>query len=269
METIHQTELDKRVKLNELEAFTPEQVKIYAEENLALSKEEGANKDDIMKSVADEIRTFTPFKVIGSDHEGHVTEKIMMVRAAQIEWDEPTDDISKARSGTYKNTPENVKLGRVGKRYGESKGEDNKKDPTEGMTNLQKAAYHRDKMAECNKKGDGAKYHYHLAKRDMYKELAKKEYSGEKEEQEEGTVSKEKLAEMQKENDMQGKQLKEILANQNKKGITSLPEKGSADWHQLQVAKKTLNMDSAMSGVMGGMSHKEAKEVLAKYGIKE
>lgn len=41
-----------------------------------------------------------------------------------------------------------------------------------------------------------------------------------------------------------------------------------ATWHQIQIAKKTIRMPSAMAGVMGGMSKEEAKAILDKRGIK-
>ena len=43
------------------------------------------------------------------------------------------------------------------------------------------------------------------------------------------------------------------------------PEKGTPAWHQLQIAKKTLNMTPAMAEVMGGMTIDEAKKIVDKY----
>jgi hypothetical protein len=40
------------------------------------------------------------------------------------------DELSKSRAGTYGDTPENRKLGRVGQRYGESKNDDKQNDTT-------------------------------------------------------------------------------------------------------------------------------------------
>lgn len=48
-----------------------------------------------------------------------------------------------------------------------------------------------------------------------------------------------------------------------------LPEKGTPEWHQLQVAYKTIRMPDAMVGVMGGMNKEEAWEILNKYGFKK
>ena len=50
--------------------------------------------------------------------------------------------------------------------------------------------------------------------------------------------------------------------------IKKVPEKGTPEWHHLQIAKKTVRMPSAIVGVMGGMSVKEAEELLESYGIK-
>jgi len=45
-------------------------------------------------------------------------------------------------------------------------------------------------------------------------------------------------------------------------------EKGTPEWHQLQIAKRTINMNPAMASVMGGMSIDEAKAILDKHNIK-
>jgi hypothetical protein len=46
-----------------------------------------------------------------------------------------------------------------------------------------------------------------------------------------------------------------------------LPTKGTPEWNQLQVAKKTLKMTDSGASLMGGMTKKEAKELLKKYNI--
>ena len=53
-----------------------------------------------------------------------------------------------------------------------------------------------------------------------------------------------------------------------KGGSIKYPENGTPEWHQLQIAKKTINMTDAMAGVMGGMNREEAKKILDKYKIK-
>lgn len=52
-----------------------------------------------------------------------------------------------------------------------------------------------------------------------------------------------------------------------KESSSKMPEKGTPEWHRLQVAKKTVKMNPAMASLMGGMSMEEAEEVLKKYGI--
>lgn len=65
--------------------------------------------------------------------------------------------------------------------YKKEKGEKGGKVTAEGKTNTEKAQFHREQMAIANKKGDGAKYHFHMGKRDMYKKMAEKETSSKKE----------------------------------------------------------------------------------------
>ncbi|MCK9430440.1 MAG: hypothetical protein M0R17_10605 [Candidatus Omnitrophica bacterium] len=63
---------------------------------------------------------------------------------------------------------------------------------------------------------------------------------------------------------------KEMKQNALKEGIkTKIPEKGTPEWHKLQIAKKTVNMNPEMVGVMGGQSVEDAKKILAKYGLTE
>ncbi len=47
----------------------------------------------------------------------------------------------------------------------------------------------------------------------------------------------------------------------------SLPEKNTPEWHKLKIAKDTMKMNPAMSGVMGGPSHAEAEKTLKEYGL--
>jgi hypothetical protein len=49
---------------------------------------------------------------------------------------------------------------------------------------------------------------------------------------------------------------------------SELKQKDPATWHQIQIAKKTIKMPGAMANVMGGMTKEEAREILAKRGIK-
>lgn len=137
-------EAKRRVVLDKIKAEPEESKKVLLRKELdALSEEHSANvknfnakhgynnkamnKDKIMKAVADEIKSFSPIKVISANAGGHLQEDFMFVRAAQILWDEPKEgEIQKSRGGTYMNTPENMKLGRVGQKFGTKK--EDKKD---------------------------------------------------------------------------------------------------------------------------------------------
>jgi len=48
---------------------------------------------------------------------------------------------------------------------------------------------------------------------------------------------------------------------------SEIKSKNPALWHQIQIAKKTLKMNDAMLGVMGGMTKEEAKNILSQNGI--
>jgi len=114
MESTLQSELDKQVKLGEIEVFTPEQIKSFVDDaNAVISKSEGS-KESMFKEIADEVKSFKPILV----YDDKTLEKsIKMWRPAQIAWDEATDDITKSRTGVYLNTTLNKSLGRVGMRY--------------------------------------------------------------------------------------------------------------------------------------------------------
>jgi hypothetical protein len=55
------------------------------------------------------------------------------------------------------------------------------------------------------------------------------------------------------------------------KGVTnighSLPAKGTPEWHQLQIAIKTMSMPDAVVGVSGGPNKQQATETLRRYGL--
>jgi len=52
------------------------------------------------------------------------------------------------------------------------------------------------------------------------------------------------------------------------KGGKTLPARNSPEWHQLQIAKKTMQYDAGVASLMGGMTREEAKKILDTYGIK-
>ena len=49
---------------------------------------------------------------------------------------------------------------------------------------------------------------------------------------------------------------------------SKVPEKNSPEWHQIQIAKKTMKMTDVGASVMGGMNKSDAKKILDKYKIK-
>lgn len=115
MKTITKADLDKLVKTDGLETFTADQLKSFSQESYNQIEKSltGKEKEKALSDVLKEVKSFTPYLVWGDD----LTKSIMFVRPQQVKWDEPTDDISKARTGTFLNTPENRLLGRVGQRY--------------------------------------------------------------------------------------------------------------------------------------------------------
>jgi len=116
METILKSDLEKSVKLGEVEVFTAEQIKQFATDAYEEIQKSVDGQDKMYAEVASEVKSFKPIKVWD---DKTLEKSIMFIRPAQIRWDEPVgDDICKSRSGTYLNTPENRKLGRVGKKYG-------------------------------------------------------------------------------------------------------------------------------------------------------
>jgi hypothetical protein len=48
----------------------------------------------------------------------------------------------------------------------------------------------------------------------------------------------------------------------------SMPQKGTPEWHQLQIAVQTMKMPDPMANVMGGPDRTESERILAQYGLK-
>lgn len=120
MKSYTQGELDKLVKLNDLDCFTQSQIINFVTEANEIIVKSGEGKDEINKAVADEIRTFTPVEVWNTDFTGHIRKSISFIRPSQVEFDDP---IEKSKGGVYKDTPENRKMGRVGQKFGGNKEE--------------------------------------------------------------------------------------------------------------------------------------------------
>jgi len=154
------TELDNLVKSNDLEEFSTSQFGSFLTSNEELLiKGERGDLEDFEKSeyqeIFDEIRSFTSVDVYIKNKDSNRIEKsVVFIRRKQVEWEpiEKSEDgeIMKARSGTYTNTPENKKLGRVGAKYGSKKepeGKSEKKEETGSDSKLW------DSLSEENKHG--------------------------------------------------------------------------------------------------------------------
>lgn len=50
--------------------------------------------------------------------------------------------------------------------------------------------------------------------------------------------------------------------------VRRMPERGTPEWHQLQIAIDSMKMNDAMLGVMGGPDHEESERILAQYGLR-
>lgn len=124
-------DFEKTCKLNNLEYFTLEQVEAWVKDNKSLiEKSQTEELDDIEKSLVDEFTVTASNLNLVSVLNDDLTKSVMYVRPSQIDWDKDENgDLMKAKSGTYSDTPENRKLGRVGQKYGGSKGEEKKEEP--------------------------------------------------------------------------------------------------------------------------------------------
>lgn len=114
MKTVLKSDLYKLVEIGEVEVFTPAQLKSYVEmSNDSISKSEGS-KNELYKSVVDEMRSFEPV-TMWDDKD--LQKSVVMVRPAQIAWDNKGDDIEKSLSGRFLDTELNRKFDRVGLHY--------------------------------------------------------------------------------------------------------------------------------------------------------
>jgi hypothetical protein len=122
---ITRSDFEKACKLNNLEYFTSDQVESWLKDSKELiEKSQTEELDDIEKSLVDEFTVTAPNLSLVSVINDDLTKSAMYVRPSQIDWDKDENgDLMKAKSGTYSDTPENRKLGRVGQKYGGSKGE--------------------------------------------------------------------------------------------------------------------------------------------------
>jgi hypothetical protein len=50
--------------------------------------------------------------------------------------------------------------------------------------------------------------------------------------------------------------------------VKRMPQKGTPEWHQLQIAVQTMKMPDPMVNVMGGPDREESEQILAQYGLR-
>ena len=118
MKSYLKSEVEKLVKLGEIECFTADQIRNFTTESYnEINKSiDNDSKEKQINEVALEVKSFTPIEVTD---DITLMKSILFIREAQIAWNEPVgDDIQKSRTGRYLNTELNRKLGRVGKEYG-------------------------------------------------------------------------------------------------------------------------------------------------------
>lgn len=116
----------KMVKESHLEVLSKSQMHTNTSRGKELLQK--ANQDTLSKSeeseamsLLNDIGEFTKWEVLRSDF----SKAILYTRPKQIDWEEAETgefgEIIKAKAGTYTNTSENRKKGRVGQKYGSEK----------------------------------------------------------------------------------------------------------------------------------------------------
>lgn len=130
---IAREDFDKYVDVNNLEVIPHDSyVKYIGQINEIINKsdtyEEMEEEDKCKYNIAiEEVKDLKKHIVLDYNKENNqIIKSTVFTREEQVEWDkdEETGEILKARSGKYKDTPLNRKLGRVGADYGGNKGED-------------------------------------------------------------------------------------------------------------------------------------------------
>ena len=117
MKSYLKSEVEKSVKLGEIECFTADQIRNFTTESYnEINKSiDNDSKEKQINEVALEVKSFSPIEVTD---DVTLKKSIQFIRPSQIVWDTPEgDNIEKSRTGKYLNTDLNRKLGRVGKRY--------------------------------------------------------------------------------------------------------------------------------------------------------
>jgi len=119
MENLLRSEIEKSVKLGEIECFTSDQIRNFTKEsyeeiNKSIDKEA---REEMIEWVALEVKSFRPVEITD---DNTLQKSVQFIRPSQIVWDfSEGDDIQKSRTGKYLDTELNRKLGRAGKRYEE------------------------------------------------------------------------------------------------------------------------------------------------------
>lgn len=127
---ITHSEFEKSCKLFGYETFSDKQVETYIQDaKLLIEKSEKEELNDIEKSQLDEFNvncaSLKQINVVNDD----LTKSLIYFRPAQVIWDKDENgEIMKSRAGTYADTPQNKKLGRVGQKFGGQKQEEGKKE---------------------------------------------------------------------------------------------------------------------------------------------
>lgn len=61
----------------------------------------------------------------------------------------------------------------------------------------------------------------------------------------------------------------DVIKKEKEEKKKSLPEKGTPEWHELQIAKKTMKMNDVGAMIMGGQTKEEARKILKEYGLEK
>jgi hypothetical protein len=130
---VSKKDFDLFVRDNNPEVFNQEAVSNWISDiKETLQKSELDELNDIEKGEIDnfkeEINSFTPVEVISPNDDPlqkGLKYETFFIREQQVEWDKVekglNDDIEKSRSGVYKDTALNRKMGRVGSKFGGKK----------------------------------------------------------------------------------------------------------------------------------------------------
>jgi hypothetical protein len=130
---VSKKDFDLFIRDNNPEVFNQEAISNWISDiKETLQKSELDELNDIEKGEIDnfkeEINSFTPVEVISPNDDSlqkGLKYETFFIREQQVEWDKVekglNDDIEKARSGVYKDTALNRKMGRVGSKFGGKK----------------------------------------------------------------------------------------------------------------------------------------------------